>query len=127
MGYHLAIKKNKMMSFAPTQIQLESIIISEVRKQKDKYQMTSVICGISNMTQMSLSQKQTQGCGEHTVVAKGEVIRGGMKWEVGFRRYKLLYMQWMNNQFLQYSTENYILYMLINQNVKECIKSIYIY
>ena len=101
MGHHLAIKKNKMMPFAATQIQLESIILSEVsKKQKDKYQMTSVICGISNMTEMSLSQKQIQGRGEHTVVAKGEVIRGGMKWEVGFKRYKLLYMQWINNQFL---------------------------
>ena len=82
-----------MMPFAATWTQLESIMLSEVNtKQKDKYQMTSVICGISNMTQMSLSQKQTQGHGEHTVVAKREVIKGGMKWELGFRRNKLLYM-----------------------------------
>ena len=40
---------------------LEIIILSEVgQKEKDKYHMISLICGILNMTQMNLSTKQKQ-------------------------------------------------------------------
>ena len=42
-----AIKKNKIMPFAATWMQLEIIILSEVRQtEKDKYHMISLICGI---------------------------------------------------------------------------------
>ena len=41
------IKKNKIMLFAATWMQIESIILSEVsQKEKDKYHMISLICGI---------------------------------------------------------------------------------
>ena len=43
--YYSAIKKNKIMPFAATWMQLEIIILSEV-SQKDKYHMISLICGI---------------------------------------------------------------------------------
>ena len=44
--YHSAIKKNKIMSFAATWMDLEIVILSEVSQtQKDKY-MISLICGI---------------------------------------------------------------------------------
>ena len=47
MEYYSAIKKNTVMPFATTWIQLEIIILSEVsRKEKDKYHMISLICGI---------------------------------------------------------------------------------
>ena len=47
------------MPFAATWIDLEIIILSaESQKEKDKYHMISLICGISNMTQMNLSTKQ---------------------------------------------------------------------
>ena len=47
MEYYSAINKNKIMPFAATWIQLEIIILSEVRqKEKDKYHMISLICGI---------------------------------------------------------------------------------
>ena len=37
-------------------MQLEIITLSEVcQKEKDKYHMTSLLCGISNMAQMNLS------------------------------------------------------------------------
>ena len=41
------------------------------------------------------------------VVAKGERVGGGMEWEVDVRRCKLLYIEWINNKVLLYSTENY--------------------
>ena len=47
MEYHLVIKKNEIMSFAATGMQLEIIILSEVSQtQRDKYHMISLVCGI---------------------------------------------------------------------------------
>ena len=47
MEYYSAIKKNKIMSFAATQMDLEMITVSEVRQtEKDKHHMISLICGI---------------------------------------------------------------------------------
>ena len=46
MEYYSAIKKNKIMPFAATWMDLEIVILSEVNQtQKDKY-MISLICGI---------------------------------------------------------------------------------
>ena len=47
MEYYSAIKKNEIMPFAATWMQLEMIILSEVnQKEKDKYHMISLIRGI---------------------------------------------------------------------------------
>ena len=40
-------------------------------------------------------------------------------WESGTSRCKLLYIRWINNKVLLYSTENYIQYPVINNNGKE--------
>ena len=47
MEYYSAIKKNKIMPFAATWMELETLILSEVsQKEKDKYHMISLISGI---------------------------------------------------------------------------------
>ena len=47
MGYYSAIKKNEIMPFAATRMDLEIIILSEVSQaEKNKYYMISLICGI---------------------------------------------------------------------------------
>ena len=47
MEYYSAIKKNKIMPFAATWMQLEMIILSEVSQtEKDKHHMISLIRGI---------------------------------------------------------------------------------
>ena len=47
LSHKKAIKKNEIMPFATTWIDLEIIILSEVsQKEKDKYHMISLICGI---------------------------------------------------------------------------------
>ena len=47
MEYYSAIKKNEIMPFAATSIDLEIIILREVSQtEKDKYHMISLICGI---------------------------------------------------------------------------------
>ena len=45
--YYLAIKNDNLMPFTATRIELEILILSEVsQKEKDKYNMISLICGI---------------------------------------------------------------------------------
>ena len=47
MEYYSAIKKNDIMPFAATWMELETLILSEVsQKDKDKYHMISLITGI---------------------------------------------------------------------------------
>ena len=53
------------------------------------------------------------------MVAKGKVGRGGMDWEFEISRCKLVYMGWVNNKVLLYSTGNDIQYPVINHNGKE--------
>ena len=42
-----------------------------------------------------------------------------MDWEFGISRCKLLYIGWINNKVLLYSTGNHIQYPVINHNGKE--------
>ena len=47
MEYYLAIKKDEIMPFAATWMDLESVILREVSQtEKEKYHMTSLTCGI---------------------------------------------------------------------------------
>ena len=46
MYIYSAIEKNEIMSFTATWMDLESVIMSEVSQIKEKYHMTSSICGI---------------------------------------------------------------------------------
>ena len=43
----LAMRRNEIMPFAATWMDLEIIILSDIsQKEKDEYHMTSLICGI---------------------------------------------------------------------------------
>ena len=47
MEYYPVIKKNEIMPFAATWMDLEIIILNEVsQKEKDNYHMISLLCGI---------------------------------------------------------------------------------
>ena len=54
-------------------------------------------------------REQTCGC----------QVEGGMDWEFGISRCKLLYTGWINNKVLLYSTGNYIHYPMMSHNGKE--------
>ena len=61
MEYFSAIKKNEIMPFAATWMDLEIIILIEIsQKEKDKYHMISLICGILKVIQKNLLTKQKQ-------------------------------------------------------------------
>ena len=45
MEYYLAIKKNKILPFVTTQMDLKGVLLSEISQtEKDKYHMISLIC-----------------------------------------------------------------------------------
>ena len=47
MKYYSVIKKNEILPFARTQMELECIMLSEIsQSEKDKYHMISLICRI---------------------------------------------------------------------------------
>ena len=80
MEYYSAIKKNEIIPSAATWLDLDIIIPSEVsQKEKDKYHMISLTCGIYNMTQMNLSMRQTQRHRGQMWLPKGEWGRDGME------------------------------------------------
>ena len=60
------------------------------------------------------------------MVPKGRGGDGRINYEFGIKRYTLLYVKWINNKVLLYSTGNYIQYPVINQNGKEYEKA-YVY
>ena len=62
------------------------------------------------------------------MVAKEERVEGGIAWEFGISRCKLLNTGRINNKVLVYSTENYIQYPVMNHNGQEYEKEwIYVY
>ena len=66
----------------------------------------------------SMKQKETHIYGKW-ICGCGRV--GGMDWEFGINRCKLLYIEWKNNKVLLYSTGKYIQYPVINHNGKACM------
>ena len=60
------------------------------------------------------------------MVAKREGVEGAMDLEFGISRCKLLYIEWINNRVLLYSTGNNIQYPVINHNGKESKNNIYL-
>ena len=63
MEYYSAIRKNKIMPFAATWMELETLILSEV-SQKEKYHMISHIWNLIYGTEKSFHRKENHGLGE---------------------------------------------------------------
>ena len=62
MEYYSAIKRNKIVPFAETWMDLEIVIQSEVsQKEKNKYHVISLICGIlKNGTDELICKAETE-------------------------------------------------------------------
>ena len=62
-----AIKKNEIIPFAATWMELETLILSEVsQKEKDKYHMISHNWNLISSTNEHLLRKENRGLGEKT-------------------------------------------------------------
>ena len=72
-GYYSATKKNKIMPFAATWMELETLILNEVSQKEDKYHMISLISRMYYTAQMNLStEKKIMDLENRLVVAWGE-------------------------------------------------------
>ena len=77
MEYYSAIKKNDIMPFAATWMELENVILSEMsQKDKDKYHMISLITGIEYPAQMNISSEKKILDLEIRLVASGWETEG---------------------------------------------------
>ena len=72
---------------------------------------------------LATKQQQTQRYREQTWLPRRRGDRGGIDWEFGVSRYKILYAEWVNNKALLCSTRglDYIQYPMINHNRNEYI------
>jgi len=76
MKYYSATKKNKIMPFSATWMELETFILREVsQKEKDKYHTILLISGIQNLS----TEKKIKDLEDRLVVANGEG-GGGVGW-----------------------------------------------
>ena len=117
------------MSFAAMWLDLEILILSEVsQKEKEKYHMTSVICGIENIAQINLSteQKQTQTQKTDLWLPRGGE-RSRMDGEFCVSRCTLLHLEWISNEVLLYNTGKYIQSLVIKQDRREYEKKLFVY
>ena len=90
IAYYSAIKKNKIMPFSTTWMQLEIIIYRKAsQKEKAKYHMLSLLCGIWQ----KWSYLQNRSRLTDTESTLGVAERGGTDWEFGVRRCKLLHIE----------------------------------
>ena len=110
------------MLFAATWIDLEIIILSEVsQKEKDKYHDITYMWNLKYDTNEPIFKTETDSQTQRTDfwLQRGRWGWRGMDWEFGISRRKLLYIEWINNKVLLYSTGNYIQHPVINHNGKE--------
>ena len=71
MAYYSVIKENEIMPFAAMWMDLEIVLLSEIsQKEKDKYHVRGLKCGIQNSTQLNLSTKEKQMQQNRLVVGK---------------------------------------------------------
>ena len=78
MEYYSAIKKNEIISFAATWMDLEMIILSKVRKRKTNLNDIIYMWNL-NMAQMNLSMKQKQTHRHKEQTCGGQGGGGGVK------------------------------------------------
>ena len=116
------------MQLAGTWMQLEIIIPSEVsqRKRQIPYDITYMWNLKYGTNEPIYKTNRLTDIENRLVVTNGEEGWGGIDWEFGISRCKLLYMEWINSKVLLYSTRNCIQYPVINHNGKQ-YKNIYIY
>ena len=120
MEYYSAMKKNEIMTFVLTRMNLEIILPSKVR-QKDTdtiWYHLYVESKIWHKWTYLWKRNKPTDIENRLVIAEGEGNGEGKDWEFGMSRCKLLYIEWINNKAL-YCTGNYIQYPVINHSGKE--------
>ena len=109
MEYYSVIKKNKVMPFAATWMQLENLILSKrSQKEREKYDIT-YMWNLKYGTNKLIGKTETHsGIQNRLVVAQQERGGSGMDLDSEVSRCKLLHLECISNEVLLYSTGNHI-------------------
>ena len=105
--FSLKVRKDQIMPFAATWMQLEMIILNEV-SHKDKHHLTYTWNQKYDTNEPIWEIETIMKRENKAVIAKGLGIREGREWEAGVSRCKFSYIAWLNNTVLLYGTENYL-------------------
>ena len=65
---------------------------------------------------LTIEQKQTHRHAQQTCGCQGGGGGGGMYWEFGVHRGKPLYLDWIDNEVLLYSTRKYVQSLVIEHD-----------
>ena len=106
MKYYSVIKNNEIMPFVTSWMELEIIILSKSKRERQiPYDIIYMWSRKHDINELLWNRKRLTDIDNRLVVAKG--TGGGMNWESGVSRCKLLFTEWINKVLL-YSTMNYI-------------------
>ena len=111
MEYYSAIKKSKIMPFAATWMELETLSMKRSKSERERQIPYDILrSGIQYTAQMkpSTEQKRTHRHGQQTCGCLGGGGGSGMDWEFWGNKCKLPHLEWIDNEVLLYSTGNYI-------------------
>ena len=118
--YILSHEKGWNNAICSNMTQLEIITLSEVRKKKTNTVWYNLY--VESNYGMNEPNYKTETDSQRTDLwlprGRGQE---GKDWQFRISRCKLLYIGWINNRVLQYSTGNYIQYHVINHNGKEYV------
>ena len=106
MEYYSAIKKDVIIPFVGTWMDLEIIILSEVNLYSEKLIPYDIayMWNLKIMIQINLFTKQNRlrDLENELLVTRGEGWDGGMDWEFGTDMYMLLYLKQNTNKDVKY-------------------------
>ena len=120
---HKHNENNEIMPFAATWMQLEILILSEMRKRKTKIIWYHLYVESKIWHKWTYPQNRNRDSDIENILVVARGAAGGMEREFGVSRYKLSYVEWIKNKDLLYSIGNYSPYPVINYNEKEyCFK-----
>ena len=80
MEYYSAIKKNKIMPFAATWMELEALILSEIRERQMPYDLTHISYLIYSTNEPG-HREEIHGRGEESCRCRGGGGGSGRDWE----------------------------------------------
>ena len=110
---HVPIVKDKIMPFAATWMELETLILSEVRKGKTN---TTYIQNLIYGTKEHFHRKENHGLGKQTCGCLMGGGGSGRDWELGLIRHNL---EWIYKEILLNSIENYVQILMLQQKKGE--------
>ena len=132
MEYYSFIKKNRIISFAATWMDLEIVILSEVRQRKTNIIYALYVESKKNCTnELYLQNRSRVTDVENKVMVAcvgGGKGKGGINREIEIDRYTPLYVKQITNKDLLYSTGNSSQYSAMTYMGKESEKEwLYVY